>query len=549
MDAVDESRAPRAGFLEVLTTIGASKEYSHVSIIATGRLEADIHRAIGIAPEDKQKPPSRATSPQKRTALRETPGSNKRTRFDHDLASNQHGENSGHSRLLQGHVLPIPAVPAQDSGQSDIDPNSMDLDVDETPQPLATISASIRNGCTRLGMDNNYVRSHRELCAQQAQGNWILRILGEARCFYPRDKREARQKMPEECRCFCYISGLRDFVLTYSRFRLVSCQLEMLGKGQQLYNQKAVRETVDTMPTVIFDTYKGLVVRGISGANAQNVVARNALALICSSTSEIPCAEVLVEAARLDVSSNTSLIKCTLKNLRDLLGCLIKITPMKRRPDTVFQRNEEDVVFRQVLPAHYTVKEFVYDKTTVEYPRIGCFAQAKVSNLILELQIAWLDLTHWGQNRPANNQKTPTRFEEYCLKMTEKSLRLHRAIIAEEKSIYELVFLCLRYGSHHFPQLGRPRRAFPMWLQIMQPVVYQKDGSPAKEKTSVLISLLLLDWPELANKSLSALSPRELNAVWKDVFSLERRPQKDFATTSNLVVRPQITILKACVAL
>lgn len=322
-----------------------------------------------------------------------------------------------------------------------------------------------------------------------------------------------------------YPSSQCDFVLIYSRFRLVACQIEMLRISKQLYDEKAVREAVDTMPNTIFDMYKGIVVKWVPGANAQSVVARNASALICSFTSEIPCAEVLAEAARLDVSSNTSLIKFTLKNLRDLLGCLIKINKMKRRPDSVFRRKEEDVIFRQVLPAHYTVKEFVYDKSTASDPRVGCFAQAKVSNLILELQIAWLGLTHWSQNRPANNQKTPTRFEEYCLKMTEKSLKLHRALIAEEKSIYELVFLCLRYGSHHFSQRGSTRRAFPTWLQIMQTVVYQKEGSPANKNTSVLISLLLLDWPELARKFLSGLNARDRNAVWKDVFSLDRGSQ------------------------
>ncbi|KAK8058938.1 hypothetical protein PG994_009386 [Apiospora phragmitis] len=84
----------------------------------------------------------------------------------------------------------------------------------------------------------------------------------------------------------------------------------------------------------------------------------------------------------------------------------------------------------------------------------------------------------------------------------------------------------------------------------MQPVVYQRDGSPTNEHTSILVSLLLLDWPELAKKFLlSTLAPKDRKVIWKDEFSLERRPQKDFATTSDLVIQPQTTILKACVAL
>ncbi|KAK8034787.1 hypothetical protein PG993_009782 [Apiospora rasikravindrae] len=534
VDAVDECRSPRAGFLEVLTTIGASQSYKHVSLLVTGRLEPDINRAIGSALEDKHKLPLQTTSPLKRTSHQTTPESSKRRRFDPALTSAQNGEGSGLPRLLQEPVSPSPRTPDQDSGQSDTEPENMNLDadekLDEKPQPLLTIPASLRNGCTKLDMDNIYVRQAIELYVhKQLEDIGFWRTWGEKGAF----TLEIKKKLAEKAR---------------GMFRLASCQIEMLRNGS-LYDDKAVREAVNTMPDTIFDMYKGLVVKWVPGANAQNHVARNALALICSSTSEIPCAEVLVEAARLDVSSNTSLIKFTLKNLRDLLGCLIKITAMERKPESVFQRNEDDVIFKQVLPAHYTVKEFVYDKTTAADPRVGYFAQTKASNLILELQIVWAGLTHWGQHRPANNRKTPTRFEEYCLKMTDKSLRLHRPAISEEKSIYEHVFPCLGWSSPHFSQVGRTRRAFPTWLQINQQVVYQKDGSPSNENTSILVSLLLLDWPELAKKLLSTLAPKERKAVLKDEFSLERRPQKDFATTSDLAIQPQTNILKACVAL
>ncbi|KAK8066094.1 hypothetical protein PG997_012841 [Apiospora hydei] len=532
VDAVDECRSPRAGFLEVLTTIGASPSYKHVSLLITGRLEPDINRAIGSALEDKHKLPLQTTSPLKRTSHQTAPESSKRRRFDPTLTSAQKGEGSGLPHLLQEPVLPSPRTPDQDRGQSDTEPDDMDLDADESPQPLLTIPASLRSGCTKLDMDNIYVRQAIEIYVHKELGNiGFWRTWGEKGAF----TLEIKKKLAEKAR------GMQVF-------RLASCQIEMLRNGP-LYDDKAVREVVNTMPDTIFDMYKGLVMKWVPGTNAPNHVARNALALICSSTSEIPCAEVLVEAARLDVSSNTSLIKFTLKNLRDLLGCLIKTTGMKRKPESVFQRNEDDVTFKQVLPAHYTVKEFVYDKTTAADPRVGYFAQTKASNLILELQIVWAGLTHWGQHRPANNTKTPTRFEEYCLKMTDKSLRLHRAAISEEKSIYEHVFPCLGWSSPHFSQVGRTRRAFPTWLQINQTNVYQKDGSPSNENTSILVSLLLLDWPELAKKLLSTLAPKERKAVLKDEFSLERRPQKDFATTSDLVIQPQTTILRACVAL
>ncbi|KAK8058937.1 hypothetical protein PG994_009385 [Apiospora phragmitis] len=384
VDAVDECRLPRAGFLEVLTTIGASQEYKHVSLLATGRLEPEINRAIGSALEDKHKLPLQTTSLQKRTVSERTPESSKQTkrtkrlRSDRTSISAQNGESAGPSRLLQEHILPRPITPEQNNDQSDTEDN-MELDEYERPSQLLTIPASYRNVCTKLDMDNIYVRQAIEIYVHKE-----LKGIG-----------------------FVKSGG--------GKFRLVSCQIEMLHNGQQLYDEKAVREAVNTMPDTIFDMYKGLVTKWVPGANAPNHVARNSLALICSSTSEIPCAEVLVEAARLDVSSNTSLIKFTLKNLLGLLGCLIETTKLKRKPDTVFLRTEVDVTFRQVLPAHYTVKEFVYDKLTAADPRVKYFAQTKESNMILELQIVWAGLTHWGQNRPANNQKAPTRFEEYCL--------------------------------------------------------------------------------------------------------------------------------------
>lgn len=158
VDAVDECRAPCAGFLEVLTTIGASEEYKHVSILATGRLEAEINRAIGSALEDKWKHPLPTTSPQKRGALQDTAESNKRTRFSHSLTSAQHEESSSHNRRVQGHVSTSPGIPGQGIGQSETEAENMELDDDERPQPMLTISASFRNGCTRLDMDNIYVR-------------------------------------------------------------------------------------------------------------------------------------------------------------------------------------------------------------------------------------------------------------------------------------------------------------------------------------------------------------------------------------------------------
>ena len=306
---------------------------------------------------------------------------------------------------------------------------------------------------------------------------------------------------------------------------------------------------MDDMPETIFDMYGGITRKWVPGGVAPNHVARNALALICSPTSEIPCAEVLVEAARMDVSTNTSLIRFSLKTLRELLGCLIKVTTLKRKPESVFSRNEEGVIFKQVLPAHYTVTEFFYDKSTAQDPLLRYFSQTRKSNRILELQIAWTGLTRFGQNRPANNAKIPTRFEEYCLMVTDKSLRRYRATITEEKSIYEIVFSCLKYGSPHSSHMLRPRKAFPTWFLVAAPGTYEKDDIPVNENTTILVSLMILDWPEMAKKFLSTFALKDRAVIWKDMFTFDFKHQKDIAKNSKLVFRPQTTILKACVAL
>ncbi|KAK6834255.1 hypothetical protein PG987_008949 [Apiospora arundinis] len=529
VDAVDESRSPRDEFLKVLATIGVSQDYKHVSLIATGRPEPDINRAFN-ASEDKHILSMQSTNERKRLSPQKGNRNPVKKSRTESIIDTQNTDISGHVRLRQERITTSTSTLEQDNDRSDTEPDSMDVDRDEGPQQLLTIPASLRNGCTSLGMDNVYVRRAIEIYVHS-----MLKEIGFFQMWGEHDAftLEIQEKLAAKAR---------------GMFRLVSCQIETLRNGH-LFDQNFVRAAVDDMPETIFDMYRRLMKKWVPGPNAHNHVARNALALICSPTSEIPCAEVLVEAARLDVETNTSLIKFSLKNLREMLGCLVKITTLKRIPESVFQRSEDNVVFRQVLPAHYTVAEFIYDKTTAEDPLLKYFSQTKKSNRILELQIAWTGLTHFGQNRPANNAKTPTRFEEYCLMITDKSLRKYRATIAEEKSIYELVFPCLKYGCPHSSYLARTRRAFPTWLQIGLPGIYARDASPVNGNTSILVSLMLLDWPELAKIFLSTIVPKDRPAIWKDTFTLERRTQRDFPTNSKLVVQPQMTILKACVAL
>jgi len=147
VDAVDESRMPRDEFLKVLTTIGVSEEYAHVSLLATGRPEPDINRFFK-ASEDKHN-----------LALQRKPAQ-KRTSHHCDSAHTDihDPESSNHARMREEGTLLGTSTLEHDSCQSDTEPDNMDVEEYERPQPLVTIHASLRNACTRLGMDNIYVK-------------------------------------------------------------------------------------------------------------------------------------------------------------------------------------------------------------------------------------------------------------------------------------------------------------------------------------------------------------------------------------------------------
>ena len=68
--------------------------------------------------------------------------------------------------------------------------------------------------------------------------------------------------------------------------------------------------------------------------------ARIALALICSDTSEIPDAGVLVEAARLHVPQWIAQ-DYNFKKLERLLGCLAKVSHLKRKTPSLYKRDDE----------------------------------------------------------------------------------------------------------------------------------------------------------------------------------------------------------------
>ena len=274
--------------------------------------------------------------------------------------------------------------------------------------------------------------------------------------------------------------------------------------------------------------------------------ARTALALICSNSSEIPNAEVLVQASLFNVARGWT-HRYDLRQLQKLLGCLIKVTRMIRKPPSVFRRDaagaeDADGVRLRVAPAHYTVKEYLFHKDTAQGPAKD-FALSHHATQILELEMAFNGLLQFDNRGPRNH---PTRYEEYCLRMTDKALRTRRALIVRERSIWKAVLQCLRYDCAHQDALRTQiiRQAFPRWARLNG--LFRADrgaGAPKHQQTAILISLLQLSWPELAAIYLDDQAEDDLQNVWYDTFTLAST-----ADGRNNAGRVRQTFLELCVS-
>lgn len=283
---------------------------------------------------------------------------------------------------------------------------------------------------------------------------------------------------------------------------------------------------LDTIPTDIFGTYEHMIMKLLPDGRGENEhnrnFARTALALICSETSEVPCAKVLVEASRYHVPVGAA-HKFNLTQLKSLLGCLIKVTRLRRTPESMYSRNiQEDVgATSQVSVAHYTVKEYLFDNKTALGP-VKDFALSTNAIQSLELLVIFSGLHEFGKNRPAD-ARLPTRYEEYCLRMTDKALRTRRGAIVRDKTVWEAVTECLKWDSnHHSPRAGafpnmKIRTALSSWAKTSP---FEQNKEPQHGETSVLVSLLLLQWPELAAVYLADLTEVTKKDIWRDKFKL-----------------------------
>lgn len=130
----------------------------------------------------------------------------------------------------------------------------------------------------------------------------------------------------------------------------------------ELSDEAAIENLLENLPKTVFDTYERLIAHNIPDADGHNqnnrTFARTALALICSNTAAIPSADVLVEASLFNVQRGLS-HAYNVHRLEKILGCLIKVTRLNRRPQSHFKRDDEGAVRFRVAPAHYTVKEYL----------------------------------------------------------------------------------------------------------------------------------------------------------------------------------------------
>ncbi|CAJ2506036.1 Uu.00g001660.m01.CDS01 [Anthostomella pinea] len=320
-------------------------------------------------------------------------------------------------------------------------------------------------------------------------------------------------------------------------FRWVACQIDIL---KRLYMDKAqVREVLADLPETHFETYEKVLLK-IPPQNRG--FARTALALICSPPSRIPSAEVLVQASLHNVLRG-EVHRYGIENLRRILGCLIKVTDMKRKPATLYKRHDEESVSKRVDVAHYTVKEYLFASSTAK-GRAKEFALSSGLIRKLEMQVVFNSLQQFEVNR---RKGIPTRFEEYCLSTGDRALRDKRTFIVKEESVWKALIPCLGPGSMHLTDLRNAgqRAAFPRWAILGDFEEYEETEPDHRKlvepETRILVSLVLLRWPELAQKFLNDeqlfkdLSVNKKRAVWTDKFTLKGNS------------RPE-TLLRLCVA-
>ncbi|KAI0104204.1 hypothetical protein GGR51DRAFT_572851 [Nemania sp. FL0031] len=307
-------------------------------------------------------------------------------------------------------------------------------------------------------------------------------------------------------------------------FRWAVCQLDVLKRKK---DRESIRKALETLPEDIFATYERILVEI---PEADRNFARTALALICSDTAKIPTAEVLVAASLYGVPLD-EVPRFTVAELRAVCGSLIALVDRNGVPMSYFNRGDEgSQVFHRCSLAHYTVKEYLFSPIAASGPA-KFFALSDQIVRDIDLKVSFTGLSHFGlyhthQGR-WNNRQTVSRYEEYCLNMTEKSLVGRRDAIIRNEDIRRIVLRSLTPNSQHFVHLKSVnginrimRHHFSLWNSISG----WDPSHPAQAPLGLLVNLVILDWPQLADKYLGAPEfkelPRQKKAkIWTERFT------------------------------
>lgn len=565
IDGVDESKMPRDTLLQVLNDIGTKPGFEPVSLLVTSRDYLDIRSAFTKLPrQSKSAQPSRQTTFTLRHQDRGRSGVSQHDLRDTTFAP---GSDAGPSQVLHvteddidnDDIMAATVGMRQSLDQNPI-PTTQKRQISgnqeaRTPSPqkrrISTGGSYVEVGpvrnsndtpdsdeihCSILSMSNPFVRRAIETFIQQQ--------LDKSYRFaqWPRPEFIARMKVELAAKA----GGM---------FRTVSCHLDMIER-LDLTDERSIMKEINDMPMMIFKMYEKIIIDGMSlletgDRNKHNKeFARTALGLICSDTSEIPDAGVLVEAARLHVPQGIAQDYNFVK-LERLLGCLAKVSRLRRRTPSLYKRDDDGssgfrLHNKRFSVAHYTVKEYLYHEMTAGGPARE-FALSSEKTRILELTVVFYGLRNCSTSFPPQGRNpTPTRFEEYCLKMTEKALGERPAVVVKEEDIWTAVLPCLEWSAAHQNALRNKatREAFPNWAKLG--AAFEDGYTPKHRETGVIVSLLILEWDELAHVYLETLTAEDKDKIWKDKFSLR---DADSRTVLQMAVsRRNIPFLKEFVS-
>ncbi|KAI1868303.1 hypothetical protein JX265_007126 [Neoarthrinium moseri] len=543
IDGVDESKTPRGPLLNVLTTIGTRDEFSRVSLLMVSRKEPDIEQSIDAAipesdghhsqnstqsvvpPSPKRSAPSHenddrrtkrhSSSWSRGIHARPSSMSPHRTKYRVDMSTLQ-----GSSQVVrQSSPGPVPTFPwtheerhltvgssVVQRPRGNSSPAYSDMSSSESFYPTKTPSyigqahpillkddrpsfsvskvAINRQTCTILSMSNSMVAA--------AIQTYIQRRLSRLREFKSNITPDQAQQIEDKL-----VRGAKGM------FRWAACQIDLI-QTRRLYTKKSLDDLLSNLPATVFETYERIISQMTTGATRSShdeTFARTALALVCSDSAEIPDAGVLAEASRFNVPLG-AIGRTTVDRLSEILGCLIQVTPLRKKPQTVWQRDDEDAsCMQRISPAHYTVKEFMFAKRAGDCTIADEFVLTKKKTQTLELQVVFHGLQRDGTPRP--------------------SWEYHRT----PRSLGS----CDPLPSSRKPTLPSPYK-------------WKNHEIPAFAETSTLINLILLKWPELTKLFLGSLTPDTRMQIFLDHF-LMQNPK----VTENYEERRPQTVLQLCV--